>query len=72
MSFMFNEICINEDSGARKYNSTLEYRRDLVKKQITLSKNNINTVKTHSHSSNMQKEKLHHFPDDGPKSGRKY
>ena len=34
-------------------------------------------VKTLLHSSNMQKQKLHHFcnrssPDDGPKSGRKY
>ena len=34
------------------------------------------TVKTLLHSSNMQKQKLHHFcnrssPDDGPKSGRK-
>ena len=88
MSIMFNEICINEemlpkytyfklrDPAAHKYNSTLVYRRDLVKKQITLCKNNI-TVKTLLHSSNMQKQKLHHFcnrssPDDGPKSGRKY
>ena len=72
---MFNEICINEemlpkytyfklhDPAAHKYNSTLEYRRDLVKRQITLC--------------NMLKKKLHHFcnrssPDDGPKSGRKY
>ena len=35
------------------------------------------TVKTLLHSSNMQKQKLHHFcnrssPDDGPKSSRKY
>ena len=48
MSIMFNEICINEemlpkytyfklhDPAAHKYNSTLEYRRDLVKRQITL------------------------------------
>ena len=74
MSIMFNEICINEemlpkytyfklhDPAAHKYNSTLEYRRDLVKRQITLC---------------MLKQKLHHFcsrssPDDGPKSGRKY
>ena len=53
MSTMFNEICINEemlpkytyfklhDPAAHKYNSTLEYRRDLVKRQITLCKNNI-------------------------------
>ena len=78
MSIMFNEICINEerlpkytyfelhDPAAHKYNSTLEYTRDLVKRQITLCRN-----------SNMQKQKLHHFcnrssPDDGPKSGRKY
>ena len=49
------------DPAAHKYNSTLEYRRDLVKRQITLCK----------------KQKLHHFcdrssPDDGPKTGRKY
>ena len=56
MSIMFNEICINEemlpkytyfklhDPAAHKYNSTLEYRRDLVKRQITLCKNNINTL----------------------------
>ena len=48
MSIIFNEICINEemlpkytyfklhDPAAHKYNSTLEYRRDLVKRQITL------------------------------------
>ena len=30
--------------AAHKYNSTLEYRRDLVKRQITLRKNNINTL----------------------------
>ena len=53
---MFNEICINEemlpkytyfkihDPAAHKYNSTLEYRRDLVKRRITLCKNNINTL----------------------------
>ena len=46
--------------------STLEYRRDLLKRQITLC-----------NSSNILKQKLHHFgnrssPDDGPKSGRKY
>ena len=55
MSIMFNEICINEemlpkytcfklhDPAAHKYNSTLECRHDLVKRQITLCKNNINT-----------------------------
>ncbi len=32
------------DPVARKYNSTLEYRLDLVKRQITLCKNNINTL----------------------------
>ena len=36
------------DPAAYKYNSTLEYRRDLVKKQITLCKNNINTVNLES------------------------
>ena len=58
MSIMFNEICINEemlpkytyfklnDPAAHKYNSTLEYRRDLVKRQITLCKNNISTYET--------------------------
>ena len=56
MSIMFNEICINEerlpkytcfklhDPAAHKYNSTLEYRRDLVKRETTLCKNNINTL----------------------------
>ena len=56
MSIMFNEICINEemlpkytysklhDPAAHKYNSTLEYRRDLVKRQITLCKNNIHSL----------------------------
>ena len=54
MSRMFNQICINEemlpkytyfkfhDHTAHNYNSTLEYRHDLVKRQITLCKNNIN------------------------------
>ena len=48
MSIKFNEICINEemltkniyfklhDPAAHKYNSTLEYRCDLLKRQITL------------------------------------
>ena len=47
MSIMFNQICINEemlpkytyfklhDPTAHKYSSTLEYRRDLGKRQIT-------------------------------------
>ena len=48
--------------AAHKYNSTLEYRRDLVKRQITLCKNNIHSLNLGSRSS----------PDDGPKSGRKY
>ena len=68
MSIMFNEICINEemlskytyfklhDPAAHKYNSTLKYRRDLVKRQITLC-----TITFCNRSS----------PDDGPKSGRK-
>ena len=30
------------DPAAHKYNSTLEYRRDLMKRQITFCKNNIN------------------------------
>ena len=68
MSIMFNHICINKeilpkytyfklyDPTAHKYNSTLQYRRDLEKRQITLCKNNINISS----------------PDDGPKFGRKY
>ena len=52
-SIMLNEICINEemqpkytyfilhDPAAHKYNSTLEYRRDLVKRQITFCRNSI-------------------------------
>ena len=56
MSIMLNEICINEemlpkyryfklhDPAAHKYNSTLEYRRDLGKRQITLCKNYINIL----------------------------
>ena len=60
MSIMFNQICINEemlskytyfkpyDTTAHKYNSTLEYRRDLVKRQITLCKNSINTLNLES------------------------
>ena len=63
MSIMFNEICINEemlpkytyfklhDPAAHKYNSTLEYRRDLVKRQITLCNNNI-------HSLNLESQKI--------------
>ena len=64
MSIMFNEIYVNEemlskysyfklhDPAAHKYNSTLEYRRDLVKRQITLCKNNINTLNLESHNFN--------------------
>ena len=60
MSIMFNEICINEemlpkytyfklhDPAVHKYNSTLEYRRDLKKRQVTLCKNNINALLTSS------------------------
>ena len=63
MSLMFNEICINEemlpkyiyfklhDPAAHKYYSTLEYRSDLVKRQITLCKNNI-------HSLNLESQKI--------------
>ena len=86
---MFNQVCINEEMlpkctyfklynpAADKYNSTLEYRRDLVKRQITLCKNNINTLNLDSYKVVMYTQKLHHFcntssPDDGPKSGRKY
>ena len=36
------------DPAAHKYSSTLEYRRDLVKRQITLSKDNINTLNLES------------------------
>ena len=32
------------DPAAHKYNSTLEYRRDLGKRQITLCKNNIHSL----------------------------
>ena len=32
------------DHAAHKYNSTLEYRRDPMKRQITLCKNNISTL----------------------------
>ncbi len=32
------------DPAAHKYNSTLEYRRDVVKRQITLCKNNIHSL----------------------------
>ena len=80
---MFNEICIEEeimpkytyfkprDPAAHKYNSTLEYRRDLVKRQITLCKNN-----GYSYKIVMYIQKLPYFcnissPDDGPKLGRK-
>ena len=60
MSVMFNEICINEemlpnysyfklhDPEAHKYNSTFQYRRDVVKRQITLCKNTINTLNLES------------------------
>ena len=60
MSIMFNEICINEeimpkytyfklhDPAAHKYNSTLEYRRDLVRRQIRFCTNNINTLNLES------------------------
>ena len=34
--------------AAHKYNSSLEYRRDLVKRQITLCKNNINALNLES------------------------
>ena len=56
MSIKFNQICINDemlpkytyfklhDPVAHKYNSIFEYRLDLGKRQITLCKNNINTL----------------------------
>ena len=60
MSIMFNHICINEemlpkytyfklhDPAAHKYNITLEYRPDLEKRQISLCKNNMNTLNLES------------------------
>ena len=60
MSIMFNQICINQemlpkypyfklhDPSAHEYNIALEYRRDLVKRQITFCKNNINTLNLES------------------------
>ena len=33
-----------QDPAAHKYNSTLEYRRDLVKRQVTLGKDYFNTL----------------------------
>ena len=39
MLFLQSVICLF--SAAHTYNSTLEYRHDLVKRQITLCKNNI-------------------------------
>ena len=91
MSIMFNQICINEemlpkytyfklhDPVTHKYNSTLECRCDLVKRQITLCKNNINTLNLDAHFYKvvMYIQKLHHFcntssPDDGQKLGRTY
>ena len=53
---MFNQICINEellrkytflkfhDPPVHKYNSILEYRRDLVKRQTPLCKNHNDTL----------------------------
>ena len=47
--------------AAHKYNSTLEYRHNLVKRQITLSKDNINTlINAHSYKKKYI-QKLHHF-----------
>ena len=65
---MFNEICINEemqpkykyfklhDPTAHKYNRTLEYRRDPVKRQITLRKNNIYTLNLQSQKKKKKKK----------------
>ena len=36
------------DPVAHKYNSTLEYKRDLVKRKITLCKDNINSLNLES------------------------
>ena len=67
------------DPTAHKYNSTLECRRDPVKRQITPCKNNINTLNLDAHFYKlvMYIQKLHHFcntssPDDGPELDRKY
>ena len=69
MSIIFNEICINEEM-LPKY--TYFKLHDPAAHKYKSS-----TAKTPLHSSNMLKQKLHHFcnrssPDDGPKSGRKY
>ena len=71
MSIMFNEICINEemlpkytyfnDPAAHKYNSTFDYRCDLVKRQITLSKDNINTLNLESQKIRNKLEPLLHL-----------
>ena len=70
MSIMFSQICINEemltkftyfklhDPAADKYNSTLEYRRDLVKRQITLCKNNITPLNLESQKIQKKKNNL--------------
>ena len=56
VNILFNEIWIKEeilpkytyielyDLAAHQYHNALEYRRDLVKGQITLCKNNIHTL----------------------------
>ena len=64
MFILFNEICIDDemlpkyiyfklyDPASHQYNSTSEYRRDHVKRQITLSKKNIHTL-------NLETQKIH-------------
>ena len=46
------------DPAAHKHNSTLEYRRDLVTRQITLCMNNINTLNLESQKNTRQTWKL--------------
>ena len=56
MSILFNQICLNKeilpkytyfklhDPIAYQYNSTLEYKHDFLRRQITLCKDNINKL----------------------------
>ena len=62
---MFNEICINEEMLPKYTYFKLHDPAACEETNYTL------------YSSNMLKQKLHHFcnrssPDDGPKLGRKY
>ena len=49
------------DPAAHEYNNSLEYRRDLVKRQITLRKDNINTLnlETQKNTRKNSKSTLH-------------